>query len=91
MSLSTGFFDAFKKQHAGEDEAGVLKLFMTTIRSGFEQGYNEARDILQGMGVLGGDIADNIAKTHELVLQGYADFEASHGGKPADTPEGSKS
>lgn len=91
VSLSTGFFEAFKKQHAGEDEAGVLKLFMTTIRGGFEQGYNEARDILQGMGVLGGDIADNIAKTHELVQQGYADFEAKHGSKQADTREDSKS
>lgn len=79
VSLSTGFFEAFKQQHAGEDEAEVLKNFMATIRKGFEQGYNEARDILQGMGVLNGDIASNIDKTYELVQQGYADFEAAHG------------
>lgn len=77
VSLSTGFFEAFKQQHAGEDEAGVLEKFMATIRSGFEQGYNEARDILQGLRVLNGDIASNIEKTYALVQQGYAEFEAA--------------
>ncbi len=27
--------------------------------------------------MLGGDIADNIDKTYQLVIKGYADFEAS--------------
>lgn len=80
VSLSTGFYEAFKQQHVGEDEAEVLKKFMTTIRSGFEQGYKEASDILQGMGVLNGDIAGNIDKTYQLVQKGYADFEAAHSG-----------
>ncbi len=76
VSLSTGFYEAFKQQHAGEDEGAVLKNFMTTIRSGFEQGYKEASDILQGMNVLNGDVASGISKTYELVQKGYADFEA---------------
>lgn len=91
VSLSTGFFEAFKQQHAGEDEADVLKNFMATIKKGFEQGYNEARDILQGMGVLNGDIASNIEKTYGLVQQGYADFEAAHGSSLSDTREVSQS
>ena len=77
VSLSTGFYEAFKQQHAGEDEGIVLKNFMTTIRSGFEQGYKEASDILQGMNVLNGDVASGISKTYELVQKGYADFEAA--------------
>lgn len=80
VSLSTGFFEAFKAQHAGEDEAEVLKNFMATIRSGFERGFQEASDILQSLSVLNGDIASNIDKTYELVLQGYADFEAAQSG-----------
>lgn len=84
VSLSTGFFEAFKQQHAGEDEATVLEKFMATIRSGFEQGYNEARDILQGLRVLNGDIASNIEKTYALVQQGYAEFEAARS-SPSDT------
>lgn len=77
VSLSTGFFEAFKAQHTGEDEADVLKNFMATIRSGFERGFNEASDILQSLKVLNGDIASNIDKTYALVQQGYADFEAA--------------
>lgn len=77
VSISTGFYEAFKRQHPGEDEADVLSNFMSTIKRGFEQGYKEAADILQGLGVLSGDIKSGIEKTYELVLQGYADFEAA--------------
>lgn len=76
VSISTGFFEAYKLQHPGEDEASLLKDFMATILRGFEQGYGEAKNLLSGLGVLNGDIAGNIEKTRELVLQGYADFEA---------------
>jgi len=77
VSLSTGFYEAFKQQHTGEDEASVLKNFMATIRGGFEQGYKEASDILQGMNVLNGEVASGIQKTYDLVQKGYADFEAT--------------
>ena len=77
VSLSTGFYEAFKKQHLGESASDVLTKFMDTIRGGFEQGAKEAQDILTGMGVLSGDIASNIDKTLALVKQGYADFETA--------------
>jgi hypothetical protein len=87
VSLSTGFYEAFKQQYAGEAEADILKSFMATIRRGFEQGYKEARDILQGMNVLGGDIAGNIEKTYALVLQGYGDFAELHSSDQLDVAE----
>jgi len=77
VSLSTGFYEAFKQQHLGEDANDVLTKFMDTIRGGFEQGAKEAQDILTGMGVLSGDIASNIDKTLALVRQGYAAFETA--------------
>ena len=77
VSLSTGFYEAFKQQHPGEDANDVLTKFMDTIRGGFEQGAKEAQDILNGMGVLSGDIASNIDKTLTLVRQGYDDFETA--------------
>lgn len=86
VSLSTGFFDAFKQQHPGENATDVLSKFMAVIRSGFEQGAKEAQDMLKGMGVLSGDIADNIDKTLELVRQGYADFEAVQQDSPPSPP-----
>ena len=77
VSLSTGFYEAYQLQHPGEDPAAVLQNFMDTIRSGFEKGYQEAVDILKSLQVFEGDIAADIQKTYELVLQGYADFESA--------------
>ena len=75
VSLSTGFYEAYKAQHPGEDTATVLQNFMDTIRSGFEKGYKEATDILESLKVFEGNIASDIGKTYDLVLQGYADFQ----------------
>lgn len=85
VSLSTGFFEAYKQQHPGEDEGELLNKFMDTIQSGMERGFKEARDVLQGLNALNGDISSNIDKTYELVQKGYADFIAAHQPK-SDTP-----
>ncbi len=74
VSLSTGFFEAFKAQHPGEDEAVVLERFMETIGRGIEQGFKEAREILDGLQVLEGNIASNIDKTYDLVQEGLNEF-----------------
>lgn len=88
VSLSTGMFELFKQQHPGEDASVVFRNFMTTIRSGFEQGFKEAGDILNGMNVLNGDVASGISKTYELVQKGYADFEAGFVGSGAKAVAG---
>ena len=84
VSLSTAFYGAYQKQHAGEDPDQMLSNFMATIKGGMEQGFQEARDILTGLSVLNGDIAGNVDKTYTLVQKGYADFEAAQRGKAAD-------
>jgi hypothetical protein len=76
---ATGLYAAFKAQHPDESDDAALKDFMSTIRSGFEKGFSEASNILQGLGVLGGDIASGINQTHDLVLKGFDDFEKAHG------------
>lgn len=86
VSLSTGFFDAYKKQHPEMSMPEALTNFMATIRKGFEQGLNEAKGILQGLQVLSGDIATNIDKTNQLVQQGYAAFEAANSDHPSAAP-----
>lgn len=77
VSLSTAFFDAYKAQHKGEDEEVVLQKFIDTIQGGVDQGFKEARGILEGLQVLQGDIASNIDKTYDLVTKGLQDFAAS--------------
>jgi hypothetical protein len=77
VTLSTAFFESYKGQHSDEDPDTALKNFMDIVRGGMEKGFEEAREILDGLKVLQGDIAGNIDKTYELVMKGYADFEAS--------------
>lgn len=74
LNLSTGFYSAYSAQHPGEDPEKVLNNFVDVIRSGFEQGFNEAKDILKGLKVLDGDIASGIQNTWDLVQKGYDDF-----------------
>jgi hypothetical protein len=86
VSLSTAFYGAYVEQHGGVDDEATRGKFVDTIRGGVERGFKEARDILEGLKVLGGDIASNIDKTYELVQKGLAEFAAI---KPAaaDTAE----
>jgi hypothetical protein len=78
VSLSTAFYEAYKQQHPGGDETETLNNFIDTLKKGVDQGFKEARDVLQGLKVLNGDIASNIDKTYDLVQQGFADFIAAH-------------
>lgn len=77
LSTSTGFFDAYAQQHPEKDAETLVKDFVDLIRGGFEKGFQEASDILQGLGVLSGDIKAGIDKTYGLVQKGYDDFIAS--------------
>lgn len=77
LAFATGFFENYAAQNPGGDQETLVRDFVDLIRGGFEQGYNEAADILQGLGVLEGDIATGVARTYELVQKGLDDFLAS--------------
>lgn len=85
VSLSTAFYDAFKQQNPGEDEEVLLNKFIDTLKKGVDQGFGEARDVLEGLKALGGEVAGNIDKTYELVQKGFEDFIAARLAKPAQT------
>ncbi|MCL2830602.1 MAG: DUF5610 domain-containing protein [Betaproteobacteria bacterium] len=77
LSISTGFFDAYAAQNPGKDRDQLATDFVALIRGGFEKGFNDAKNILDGLGVLKGDIAEGIQRTFDLVQKGYDDFLAS--------------
>lgn len=97
LSMSTGFYEAYAAQRPKDDPEVVLRDFVDMVRGGFEKGYNEAADILTGLGVMGEGsfVAEEIGKTFQLVQQGYDDFlnarlqqlqeakAAAGGGEPA--------
>ena len=76
VGLSTAMFDAYAARYPEKDMAEVAKDFVRVIRGGFEQGYKEAEDILNALGVLpdATEVAQGIAKTFELVQKGYDDW-----------------
>ena len=83
VSLSTAFYDAYRAQNALDDTPAAREQFIGVIRGGFEKGFKEAQDILEGLKVLNGDVATNIDKTFSLVQKGYDAF-VTRGSTPAD-------
>ena len=77
LSFSTGFYEQYAQQHPGEDSEKLAQDFVDVIRRGFEKGFNEAKDILQGLQALNGNVAENVTRTYELVNSGYDQFLAS--------------
>jgi len=74
VSMSTAFFGAYRELHPDLDLESALDAFTKLIGGGIDRGFAEARDVLDGLGVLGGDIAANIDRTYTLVQQGLKDF-----------------
>ncbi len=52
---------------------------------GVERGFAEAKEILNGLGVLEGKIAEDIETTHELIFQGIDEFRAQFGQGNSDS------
>ncbi|RTE64554.1 hypothetical protein EH243_16455 [Amphritea opalescens] len=69
VSLSGAFFSSYQEQHPEMDLQTQAESFISVISGGIEQGFAEARDILEGLQVLDGDIAANIDTTYDLVQE----------------------
>jgi hypothetical protein len=74
LSFSTGLYETYAQQHPGEDPEKVARNFVDVIRGGFEKGFNEAKDILEGLQVFNGGVAEGVMKTYDLVSKGYDQF-----------------
>jgi hypothetical protein len=76
LSLSTGFYESYAKQHSGEDPEKLATDFVALIRGGFEKGFGEARQVLDSLKVFNGEVESGVMKTYGLVQKGYDDFLA---------------
>ena len=86
VSLSTSFFSAYRDANPDLDFDTALNQFVDVISGGIDQGFTEAREILDGLQVLNGDIASNIDTTYDLVQDKLAAFveNLSHGESPPE-------
>ncbi|WP_210398118.1 DUF5610 domain-containing protein [Motiliproteus sediminis] len=85
VALTTGLFTRFQQANPNLDSAQQAERFTAILRDGVEQGFAEAREVLDGLGVLQGDIASNIDLTYDLVQQGLNQFLARFDGNSGDS------
>lgn len=66
----TSMFTAFAKQNADLAPEELVKKFLEEAKKGVEQGYGDAKKVLQSLGALEIDGVENgISQTRELILQ----------------------
>ncbi|KEK29652.1 hypothetical protein SXM_0657 [Shewanella xiamenensis] len=85
VSFATQFFSVHQQQNSNMSFDEQLDSFMTIIGGAIDNGFKEARDILSGLKVLQGDIADGVDKTYGLVQEGLQAFRDSFNKKSNET------
>lgn len=75
VSFATAFFPTYQERHADSGEEDPLDGFMSLVRDAIEQGFAEAREILDGLGVLEGVVKENADHTYDLIQEQLAAFE----------------
>ncbi len=93
VSFAVGFFGSFQANHQEDGPADQIDGFTEMIKGAVEQGFAEARDILEGIGDISPETASNIDATFNLVMSGIDEFaEEQHSGleelaSPDEQPE----
>ncbi|MDT3272217.1 DUF5610 domain-containing protein [Shewanella sp. SP2S2-4] len=85
VSFATQFFSIHQQQNSGMSLDEQLDSFMGIIGGAIDNGFKEAKDILSGLRVLQGDIADGVDKTYGLVQEGLQAFRDSFNKKTEET------
>ena len=75
VEQATAFYGGFEKAHPELEGEALMAHFIDVIGSGIETGINEARNILDDLNVLEGNIAENITQTQNLVFAGLKNYE----------------
>ncbi len=84
LTFATGFYDTFKKQNPNLSEEEGLEQFISKISAGIDQGFGEARDVLDSLKRLDGKVKTDIDETYELIQKGLSAFRDSLNKKPDD-------
>lgn len=85
VSFATQFFSIHQQRNSGMNLDEQLDSFMGIIGGAIDNGFKEAKDILSGLKVLQGDIADGVNKTYSLVQEGLLAFRDSFNKKTDET------
>jgi hypothetical protein len=77
-----GFIEQrLKSEAAAGADTSKLESLLAQAREGVEKGFEEARKILDGMGVLKGKVAEDINATYDKIQNGLKGLESDYGAK----------
>ena len=74
VDFSAGFLEAHQQNHADEADAVRVEGFMSLVRGAIKDGFQKARDFLEGITKLSEAVDQNIDRTFELTNQYLDDF-----------------
>lgn len=81
-----GFIEGrLKSAEASGADTTELRKLLDQARSGVEKGFDEARKILDGMGVLNGKIATDIDDTYQRIQDGLSDLTQRYDPEQAES------
>ncbi|MEO4048326.1 DUF5610 domain-containing protein [Pseudomonas sp. CAU 1711] len=85
-----GFIERrLRSEAAAGADTGKLESLLAQAREGVEKGFAEARKILDGMGVLGGKVAEDIDTTYAKIQDGLQGLQEEFAPRAPAAPGGS--
>lgn len=74
VGFATAFYQKYSEQNPDMPEEERLDKFLALVGGGVDKGFEDARGILDGLGVLEGKVSDDIDSTYSLIQEGFAKF-----------------
>jgi hypothetical protein len=74
VGFATAFYQKYSEQNPDMPEEERLDKFLALVGGGVDKGFEDAKSVLDGLGVLNGKVAEDIDSTYSLIQEGFAKF-----------------
>ncbi|SNY45102.1 hypothetical protein SAMN06297280_0835 [Arsukibacterium tuosuense] len=74
VAFATSFYSRYKELNPDRSEQEQLDSFLEVIGGGIEKGFADAKDILKGLKVYEGEVAEGVDQTYAKVMAGLDNF-----------------
>ena len=85
--FATAFFDAYKANNDGMEAQAQIDNFVELIKGAVDEGFEDSREILSGIGRIPQQVTQDIDRTYELTMQGIDKFAEEQESALAPPPE----
>jgi hypothetical protein len=74
VAFASAGFVSYSERHADQPRQDQLDGFLELVGGAIQKGFEEAKEILEGLEVFEGEIADNANRTYDLIQEKLAAF-----------------